>query len=174
VLARTGHADRAADAYRALLPRASALSGADRAAAAAEGGIVELSLGPSWLDTATAALREALRGAPEDTEAVVVLALALALDRSGAGDEARAVLADRARAEPRAALGAARAQEILAVAPAESPAILAMGLEAADPAGARAAWDAYLGGAPAGPWAAHARGHAAKLGAARPPKRGPR
>jgi tetratricopeptide (TPR) repeat protein len=174
VLARAGHMDQAAEAYRALLPRASALSGGDRGSAAAEGGLVQLSLGPSRLDGAIAALREALRDAQEDTEAVVVLALALALDRSGSGEEARAVLADRARAEPRAVLAGARAQDLLAVAPAEGPALLAIGLEAGDPATARKAWDDYVARSPTAPWAAHARAHAAKLAAGRTPRRGSR
>jgi hypothetical protein len=174
VLARTGHTERAADAYRALLPRASALSGSDRAAAAAEGGLVALGLGPPWLDTATAALREALREAQEDTEPVVVLALALALDRAGADDESRALLSDRARGEPHAVLAGSRAKELLAVAPAEAPAILAIGLESTDPVGARAAWSDYVAHSPPTAWAAFTRAHLAKLAPARPSKGGAR
>jgi tetratricopeptide (TPR) repeat protein len=174
VLARSGQADRAATAYRALLPRASALSGSDRGAAAAEGGLVALTLGPQWLDGATAALREALHDAQEDTEPFVALALALALDRSGASEEARAVLADRARVDPRAALTTTRAKDLLAAAPGELSALLALGLEATDPAAARSEWDEYAARAPSGPWAAHARAHAARLTGTRASKRGGR
>jgi len=167
VLARTGQRDRAAEAYRALLPRASALSGGERATAAAEAGLLLLSLGPAAIDGSVAALREAMRDAQDDTEGLAVLGLATALDRAGAGDEARALLADRAPADPRASLRSAGAREVLAVAPAEAAALVAMGLEATDPAGARAAWEEYLAQAPIAPWAAHARAHAAhaaKLG----------
>jgi tetratricopeptide (TPR) repeat protein len=177
VLARTGHPDRAAEAYRALLPRASALSGGERAAAAAEAGLLSLSLGPASIDAAVAALREAMRDAQDETEALAVLGLATALDRSGAADEARALLADRAPADPRGALRAVRARDVLAVAPREGAALLAIGLEATDPAGARTAWEDYLAQAPTTPWAAHARAHAAhaaKVGSARAPARSAR
>jgi tetratricopeptide (TPR) repeat protein len=175
VLARTGHGDRSAEAFRALLPRASSLSGADRATAATEAGLVALSLGPAELDAATAALREALREAQDDAEPLVVLALALSLDRGGAADEAHALLADRAPADPRVALGSARAKEVLAVAPGEGRALLAIALEASDPPGARVAWDDYVAASPAAPWAAHARAHAAKAtGSPRSTRRGPR
>ena len=170
VLARTGHREGAAEAFRALLPRASALSGADRAAAATEAGLVALTLGPASLDAATAALREVLRDTQDDASPLVALALALALDRGGAADEARALLADRAPADPRAALATARAKELLAVAPTEGHALLAFALESSDPAAARTAWGEYLAASPASPWAAHARAHAAS--AARPVQRG--
>jgi hypothetical protein len=97
---------------------------------------------------------------------VAVLGLALALDRRGESTEARALLADRARGDARAAMATARAKELVSVAPGEAPALTAIGLEASDPAGAREAWESYIARG-AGPWAAHARARAAALGGPR-------
>jgi tetratricopeptide (TPR) repeat protein len=171
VLARTGRGDGAAEAYRALLPRASALSATERSSASVEAGLVAMSRGGSGLDEAVAALREGLRDAQDDTQSVAVVALALALDRRGDREESRALLAERTRGDPRAALATARAKDVLAVAPAEAHALVGFALEASDPPGARDAWGSYLAAAPNGPWAAHARSHVAGLGA---PKRRPR
>jgi tetratricopeptide (TPR) repeat protein len=162
VLARTGHADAAAKAYRALLPRAAGLGSNDRAAAATEAGLVAMSLGPSGLDDAAAAFREAMHGAQDEIEPVAALGLALALDRRGDSGEARALLSDRVRGDPRAFLATPRARELVAVAPGEGEALLALGLEASDPSGAREEWEKYA--AEASPWAAHARAHQAALG----------
>ncbi len=188
VLARTGHSNEAAEAYRALLPRTAALSNAERGSAAVEAGLTAMASGPAGLDDAIAALREALHDAQDEALSVAVLALALALDRRGDGSEARVLLADRSRGDPRSALEAARAKELIAVAPAEASAIAALALEPVDVAGARDAWEQYLVGASAGPsrtdasqthlpdpsmarpakeWEAHARAHLAALGATR-------
>jgi tetratricopeptide (TPR) repeat protein len=166
VLARTGDTEGAVEAYRALLPRTAGLSSAERAAAAVEGGLVGMAAGPDALDDAVAALREALREAQDDALAVAVLALALALDRRGDVGAARTLLAERAHGDPRAALDASRAKEVLVVAPGEIPALAALALESGDPAGARGAWERYLAGLPANvlhPWEAHARAHLASL-----------
>ena len=171
VLALTGHADQAAKAYRALLPRASVLSEAERAAASVEAGLVAMGRGAAGLDEAVAALREGVREAQDETQAVGVLALALALDRRGDVDEARATLAERLQGNPPDTLAAPRAKDVLAVAPGETEALAAIGLEPTDPAGARDAWRKYLDAAPQGPWAAHARAHLAALGAKHPPAR---
>jgi tetratricopeptide (TPR) repeat protein len=166
VLARTAHADAAAEAYRALLPRASAMSMAERASASVEAGLVAMARGATGLDEAVSALREGLRESEDEVQAVAVLALALALDRGGATDESRALLAERAHGDPRAILATARARELLAVAPAEASALIAIAIEAGDTrdaAGARDAWDAYLVASANGPWSANARGHRAAL-----------
>jgi len=164
VLARTGHADDAAAAYRALLPRASALAASSRASACVEAGLVAMSRSTAGLDDAVAALREGAREAQDETQSVAVLALALALDRRGDTDESRALLTERAHGDPRQALASARAKEVLAVAPAETSALVALDLGATDVVGARDAWERYLATAPSSPWAAHARGHLAALG----------
>jgi tetratricopeptide (TPR) repeat protein len=164
-LARTGHGEKAADAYRSLLPRATALPSADRAAAEIEAGLVSMAIGPARLDEAAAALRGALREAQNEAHAVAVLALALALDRRGDALEGRALLGERARGDPRDAVGSARAMALLAVAPAEGHALMALALESAESAGARSEWQAVVAAAPNGPWAAHARGHLSALGA---------
>ncbi|HEX8790174.1 MAG TPA: hypothetical protein VF765_04430 [Polyangiaceae bacterium] len=166
VLARTGHPAEAADAYRAVLPRATTLSAAERSAAAVEAGLVAMQRGPAGLDEAVAALREATREAQDEPAAVATLALAVALDRRGDADECRALL-DRknpdglrqAGGDPRTPLSSARAKELLAVAPAERDALVAIALEPTDAAGARDAWQAFLAAAPRGPWADWARSH---------------
>jgi tetratricopeptide (TPR) repeat protein len=172
VLARTGHTAEAAEAYRALLPRASAISATERASASVEAGLVAMVHGAAGLDEAAAALREGLREAQDETQAVAVFALALALDRRGDTDESRALLLERVHGDPRTALASGRAKELLAVAPAEADALAALALEASDPGGARDAWARYLAASPNGPWAAQARAHAAAIGQKRAPKRG--
>ena len=169
-LARTGRTGEAADAYRALLPRASALSSTERAAAEVEAGLVAMSRGPAGLDESAAALREALREAQDETQAVAVLALALALDRRGDVDEARAILSGRPR-DPRTVVTSARAREILAVAPLEGRVLVALALEGKDVASARDAWEHYAEAG--GPWAGHARAHLAALSGKRGTARGP-
>jgi tetratricopeptide (TPR) repeat protein len=174
VLARTGHADEASSAYRALLPRASALASADRAAAAAEAGLVAMGRGPAGLDEAVSALRESMRQAQDETAVVAALALALALDRRGATDEAQALVADRIRGDPRVWLFTQRAQELLTVAAAERSALLAFAFQNSNGREARVAWQQYLADAPASPWAAHARKRLALLGARGAAAAGPR
>ncbi len=171
-LARSGRAQDAAEAYRALLPRASALSAAERASAEVEAGLVAMSRGPTGLDEAAASLREAVREAQDETQMVAVLALAVALDRRGDLDEAHALLADRLRGDPRTPLASTRGRDVLAVAPAESDALAGLALEPTDPAGAREAWLRYLDMAPRGPWTAHARTHLGALGVKRPSANG--
>lgn len=166
VLARTGHAAEAADAYRALLPRATSLSSAERSAAAVEAGLVAMQRGPAGLDEAVAALREAAHEAQDEPAVVATLALAVALDRRGDADECRALLADTygprhaaSHGDPRTPLASPRAKELLAVAPAERDALVAIALEPTDPAGAHDAWQSFLASSPKGPWADWARAH---------------
>jgi tetratricopeptide (TPR) repeat protein len=169
VSARTGHADEATQAYRTLLPRASALTAVERGEACIEGGILESVVrGRDGIDEATAALREAVHDARDDALAVAVLGLALALDRRGDQDEARALLAGRAHGDPRSLLAQRDSKQLLSVAPAEESALLAIGLESTDVAGAREAWEKYLSAAPAGAWAAHAKAHLASLAPSQP------
>ncbi len=159
VLARTGHAAEAADAYRAVLPRATTLPAVERSAAAVEAGLVAMQRGPAGLDEAVAALREAAREAQDEPAAVATLALAVALDRRGDADECRALLEGHGRGDPRTPLSSPRAKELLAVAPAERDALVAIALEPTDAAGARDAWQAFLAASPKGPWADWARSH---------------
>ncbi len=176
VLARTGHPGESVEAYRALLPRSAVLATGERAAAAVEAGLVAMAADAKGLDDAVAALREALRDAQDDTLSVAVLALALALDRRGDAGEARALLVDRGPPDPRVALGTSRAKDLLAVAPGEAPALVGLGLEASDAAGARDAWEQYVRGPAVGtarPWEAHARAHLAALGSRSPTAHAP-
>jgi tetratricopeptide (TPR) repeat protein len=112
--ARTGHPAEAVKAYRAALPRMSSASPQERAAAAFEAGMAVMGQ-PSAIDDAIAMFRQARRDAQEALAGASVLALALALDRAGQSDEARAVLADvhadtaAIVADPRVALALADA-----------------------------------------------------------------
>jgi tetratricopeptide (TPR) repeat protein len=185
VLARTGHPDGAAEAYRMLLPRASAMSATERASASVEAGLVAIAQGVSTLDEAVAALREGLRDAQDETQAVAVLALAVALDRRGDTEESRALLAERGHGDPRTVLATARAKDLLAVAPGEASALAALALEPSDVADARDEWSKYIaaagtsrgGAAAAGVSSAglaQARSHLATLSGARGSGNGPR
>jgi tetratricopeptide (TPR) repeat protein len=166
----------AAQAYRDLLPRATALPGYERAAAAFEAGMLMMSQGPSGLEQAIALLRQARQARPSADDALEiasVVALALALDRAGDRDEAKTLLASRvAQAksishDPRTARSLSNAGI-----PEEGDALDAMVLEATDRAMARKAWQRYIDGASrvggvgrAGEWVSHARAHAIALGA---------
>ena len=174
VLAGTGHTADASGAYRALLPRAAALPGADRTLVAVEAGLVAMDAGPGGLDEATADLREALREAGQsDAERFIVLALALALDRAGKSEEAAALLGERSRGDPRNVVGSWVPRAGVPVSPAEAAALCALALERLDPAGARDQWEEHLRAAPGGRWAEHARHHLAALAGARPRRGAP-
>ncbi len=162
-LARTGRTKEAGDAYRALLPRASALSSADRVRSEIEAALVAMARGAGGLDEAAAALREAVREGQDEAQAVAVLALALALDRRGDPDEALALLSERARGDPRDTMATPRAKDLLAVAPAEAHALSALALESTDRTGARDEWQRALDDDPSGVWAGQARAHLASL-----------
>jgi tetratricopeptide (TPR) repeat protein len=167
-LSATGHISEALVGYRALLPRSSALPPSERAAIAAEAGIVAMQLGPDTIDEAAADLREALRGSHGDAERFVVLALALALDRSARGDEGRTLLSERARGEPRAAVSAWERKSPVPLKASEGAAIAAFGLEGSDVAGARDQWEESLKADPKGLWAMHSRSRLAALGVRAP------
>lgn len=172
VLARTGRTLEAADAYRALLPRASLLTLADRSAASIEAGVLAMARGATGLDEAVPILRQAARDSQDVAQMVAVLALALALDRAGDRDEARALLAERVRGDSRPTLGGARAKDLLGPAGAlEIPALGALALETSDPAAAHAEWTRYLEVNAKGPWLEHARTHTAALAGKKGKKR---
>jgi tetratricopeptide (TPR) repeat protein len=173
VLARTGRAAEAAEAYRALLPRLSVLSPVERSAAEVEAGLVAMSRGATGLDEAAAALREGMREARDETHEVAMLALALALDRRGDVDAARARLGERLHGDPRNVVESARGRDVLAVASPEGDALAALALEASDAPGARDSWRRYIDSAPRGIWVEHARAHVAALEAKRAPPRSP-
>jgi tetratricopeptide (TPR) repeat protein len=159
-LSRSGHAAEAIEAYRTLLPRASTLTLADRAAASIEAGMLAMAQGPTGIDRAVPIFRQALRDAQDVTQTVAVLTLALALDRAGDGEEARALLAERAHGDPRPVLATPRARDLLGLgAETEGHALAALALEATDPAAARASWQRYVEAAGKGPWVDHARTH---------------
>ena len=178
VLARTGNPREAQEAYRALLPRAAVLASADRGAAEVEAGLLAMTRGPEGLDEAIAILRQARRDAQDALQSFAVMALALALDRAGDADEARAVLTERIHADPRPVLGDARVKEALAVAGAggatgDGRAAAALALAAVDARAAVSEWKAIADGASGGVWAAHARAHAHEAGGAvKPAPRG--
>jgi tetratricopeptide (TPR) repeat protein len=162
-LARSGRREEAAEAYRALLPRATALPTGERVSAEVEAALMAMARGAAGLDEAAAALREALREAQDEAQAIAVLALGLALDRAGNAQEARALLVGRTRGDPRDAIASSRAKDLLAVVPGEGHALAGLALEPSDAAGARDEWQQALDATPAGVWAAHARAHLSRL-----------
>ena len=169
---RTGHADEAREAYRALLPRASSLAAADRGAAYVEAGLLAMARGPAGLDDAVAVFREGRRDAQDASQVICALGLALALDRAGERDEARAVASERVHADPRATIADAKGHQLVAPAfDAEVLALAAEGLESIDPPQARDAWRRYAESGAT--WADHARAREAALAGRRaaPPGR---
>ncbi|MBX3217608.1 MAG: hypothetical protein KF850_36590 [Labilithrix sp.] len=172
--ARTGRLAEAAKAYRAALPRTSSLTSQERSAASFEAGMTVMAQGPSGVDDAVAMFRQARRDAQDAMQVASVVALALALDRAGQRDEARAVLAERVRSDVKPHLADPRVTEAMADAgsAAEVDALAALGLEASagdGGAASREAWRRYLDGAGGnGPWAEHAR---QRTGGAAPPKK---
>jgi tetratricopeptide (TPR) repeat protein len=169
--ARTGHQAEAAQAYRAALPRTSALTAQERSAASFEAGMTVMAQGPAGVDDAVAMFRQARRDAQDSMQVASVLALALALDRAGQRDEAKAVLAERVRSDVKPVLADSRVTESLVEAgmQSESDALVGMALEALDGAAAKEAWRKYLDGAGGkGPWADHAREHAGGAPAKKP------
>lgn len=146
-LARTGRVTEGLAAFRTLLPRASRLDAAERGAAYAEAGLLLLRRGPSELDDALAVLREARRQSQEGVHAVALLALALALERSGEHDQARAFLVEASKAPRRLeiALAEPRSREVLAVAePGAELLLVGVLLEDAEPARAVTAYRGAL------------------------------
>lgn len=173
--ARTGHLDAAADAYRAALPRTSALAASERSAASFEAGMIVMAQGPKGVDDAVAMLRQARLFASDALQLASVVALALALDRAGQKEEAKALLSERVRTDVKPVLGDERVTDALADAGVafEGDALQATALEGVDAAAARDAWERFLAGAGGkGPWAEHARAHAAALGPGKKPARG--
>lgn len=163
--ARSGNLEEAARAFRAALPRGPALPLHERGAAAFEAGMTLMALGPATLDDAVAMLRQARRDAQDELLVAAVVAQALALDRAGQTDDARAVLVERIHVDPRPVLGHPQVREALADAgaSAELEALEALALEAFDPAASRDAWRRYAdaGGGDGRPWVRHARAHEA-------------
>ena len=161
--ARTGHLAEAAQAYRAALPRTSALTAQERSSASFEAGMTVMAQGAAGIDDAVAMFRQARRDAQDAMQVATVTALGLALDRAGLREEAKAVLASLSRADVRPLLADPRVAEAMADAGAasESDALVAIALESEGGAPAKDAWRKYLEGAGGkGPWADHAREHA--------------
>ena len=132
--------------------------------------MIVMAQGPKAIDDAVAMLRQARREAQDSMQTASVVALALALDRSGPKAEAKAVLAERVRSDAKPVLADPRVTDALADAGVsyESDALLATALEATDGAAARDAWHRYLEGAGVkSAWSEHARTHEA-AGPARP------
>jgi tetratricopeptide (TPR) repeat protein len=172
VLTRTASLNEAEEAYRALLPRASMLTLEGRAVAAIEAGLLAMKRGPSGLELAIPIFRQATRDAQDVAQTIAVLGLALALDRSGEREEARALLGERLRADPRPLLVGTRATEILGpLGKTELHALAALALETSDAASARAEWAKFASEAGDSPWIAHAKSHETSP---RPAARGPR
>jgi tetratricopeptide (TPR) repeat protein len=158
--ARSGHAAEALTAFRSLLPRADGLTSAERAPAYVEAAFYAMNSGS--IEDAIAMLRQARREAADAMQPVTTLALALALDRSGAKDEAKALLDDRARAEARNLSRNTNVQTLLGPLLFETEALTAIGLEQTDLAASQAAWQRFVTAAGQNTtWVEHARTHIA-------------
>lgn len=165
--AQLGRRERAAAAYRDLLPRASVLAPSVRGAVSFEAAIVASTQGPAAIDDVVAMARQAVRETRDGLRIASLVTLALALDRGGHGDEAKALLASEAPSLLVTGLRDARiTEELAAIGMAfEKDALEAFALEASRPALARDAWKRYLEGPGGqGPWSAHARARAGALG----------
>ncbi len=164
--ARSGHAPEALAAFRSLLPRADGLGSGERAAAYVEAAVLAMESGAGQVDDAIAMLRQARRESTDALQPVATLALALALDRSGAKDEAKALLDERAKAAARNVARDPNVQQLLGPIAFEAEAMAAIGLEQSDATAAQAAWQRFIAGAgQSTTWVEHARSHG---GAARP------
>jgi hypothetical protein len=160
--ARSGHAADGLAAFRALLPRADGLASYERAPTYVEAAVLAMSASTANIEDAIAMLRQARREVTDSLQAMTTLALALALDRSGARDEARALVDDRARAKAKDLVRDPNVAQLLGPLAPEAEAMAAMGLEGADAAAAQAAWQRYVDAAGAtGTWTEHAKGHLA-------------
>jgi hypothetical protein len=123
--------------------------------------MLAMARGPSSLDEATAILRQAARDAEDAAQIVAVAALALAIDRGGDSEEARALLVERVPGDAPALLASRAARDL--VGPSGEPELVAMQalvLEGKDAQLARAEWQKY--GADR-PWSDHARARVAAL-----------
>jgi tetratricopeptide (TPR) repeat protein len=158
---RTSDATSAAASYRRLVPVASALPPLARTRARVLAGLAILAEGPTTMAEALAVLREAESGAVDELAPLAKAALALALDRSGAVAESRALVATAGGP------GALRANEP-GLRRLDALALAAMLREAKDPTAGAAAWETFVAAAGGSPWTAHARGRVAEL------RRGPR
>jgi len=155
---RSNHAGEALAAFRSLLPRADGLAAGERAPAYVEAAFVAMSASPGNVDDAIAMLRQARREATDALQPISTLALALALDRSGARDEARAVLDDRAKAAARNVARDTNVTSLLGPLAYEGEAMAALGLETVDAPAAHDAWQRYVEAAGAsGVWVDHAK-----------------
>lgn len=156
--ARSGHMPEALVAFRSLLPRADGLTSTDRAPAYVEAAFHAMNAGA--VEDAVAMLRQARREAADAIQPTATLALALALDRSGAKDEAKAVLDDRAKAEARNVTRNATVTALLGPLAFEAEAMAGIGLESTDVAASQAAWQRFVTAAGQNTtWIDHARTH---------------
>ncbi|MBN1607434.1 MAG: hypothetical protein JW940_12420 [Polyangiaceae bacterium] len=177
----TGHYDRAADAYRALVPRASLLGDElQRQKVHVEGALAVMHRGERGAAEAVSFLSELRRGSIfPGLGDYVVATLGLALDRQGRSGEARGAVAESEgpwglaavlEASLPADLGEAAAAPtpdadasdlasaaVIAVPVADLRALVAMLAEEAAPELAAEQWESYLQVSAQGPWAAHAR-----------------
>lgn len=158
--ARSGHAAEALAAFRALLPRADGLGSFNRAPAYIEAAFQAMNASTGNVDDAIAMLRQARREAADALQPVATLALALALDRAGSREEARAVLDNRARAAARNVARDANVTALLGPLAFEAEAMAATGLETTDAAASQAAWHRFAEATGAsGTWLQHGTSH---------------
>jgi tetratricopeptide (TPR) repeat protein len=163
--ARSSHAPEALIAFRALLPRADGLGSYQRAPTYIEAAFHAMNAGSANIDDAIAMLRQARREAVDALQPVATLALALALDRAGSREEARAMLDERAKAKARDVARDPAVTTLLGPLAFEGEAMAAIGLEA-DATASQAAWQRFVTAATGSVWVDHAKAHLAPQGRA--------
>jgi tetratricopeptide (TPR) repeat protein len=175
-LARTGQTSKAIAVYREALPRATQVTSEVRGQSSFDAGLLAMELGPAGLPEAIAFFRAARRAGGHAYADAAGLALALALYRSGAVDQAKATLREMPQRDPRASLGALARQWNHVQFARESHAMAALLLEAIEPDEAGKAWAHYMeAGGRSGPWgSSQGRGlGGGKKGEARPGREEP-
>jgi hypothetical protein len=178
---QNGHLDQARAAYRRLVSRVSLMTQSERRLRVyLESSVLAMSAGAEGLKEAIGTLTEARRDhVPSGLSWLLTAALALALDRAGQTDRARALVAEiegpgglsrwvRGRLDTPSQAhsvpsSAARAQVILP--PGEFEALVGILAERYDPAEALSAWHEYQAKVGSGPWFRHAQAKANALAA---------
>lgn len=159
-LFRSGRAEEALAAYRALVPRIELLAGADRRARVLlEAAELAMALGPEHADLALPWLRRARREPLREAQPRVLAMLALALDRRGDAEQASVLLEEVRRLGGARAVGAFSSR---AVDTREALAVQALVEEAENRRKAAELWERYLA-AKTAPHEEHARGRLERL-----------
>jgi hypothetical protein len=178
---QNGHLTQARGAYQRLVSRVSLLTQPERRLRVyLESSVLAMSAGPEGLKEAIGILAEARRSqVPPGVSWLLTATLALALDRAGQTDRARALVGEiegpggLARWVQGQLPGSFRAYPVpsrarharVVLLPGEFEALVGILAERDDPVGALAAWRDYRAKVNSGPWLGHAQAKANALAA---------